>query len=267
MKIPIPCHKKPFRLTVGLRVHRPTTLILVAMDGDHSKTKYVNRKLNFESRDMSRHGVYKEVRIPFPLAPEFMMFQIWDQNKPETRTFHLEKLEVEALEPRNLWEHQDIHRFIPFANWFSQRAGYLPTGMYDSPDHRFLIDYLPVITANSGQPLITPARTNRKTGRIQASKQHLERLSVPVRWFILMHERKHFQLPTRVEKVADLTALKVFLDFGFPKIEAVYAATLAMNAHTPVALQAKTKRLKDIHAFVDQYMTRKAQNIRHQNAA
>jgi hypothetical protein len=266
MRIPIPCHKQPFRLTIGVRVKHPTSLMLVALDGDHSKTHYANRRLNFELLDMTNRGAYKEVRIPFPLSPEFMMFQLWDQNDPETRTFHLEKLEVEALEPRNLWEHQDIHRFINFASWFSQRAGYLPTGVYDSPDQRFLIDYLPVIRDDSGKALVTPARTNRKTGRIQASKQHLEQLSVPIRWFILMHERKHFQLPTRVEKVADLTALQVFLDFGFPKIEAIYAATLAMNAHTPIALEAKTERLKDIHGFVDRYIANKSMNIQYKKA-
>lgn len=254
MRIPIPCHNKRFRLVLGITAKEPTTLILQGKDAERDHTTYVSRRLHFSIKTMKNTGGYREVRIPFPLAPKFMMFEIWDAFNPGKQSYRIKKIDVEPLEPKPIWEHPDIHSFIPFANWFSQKAGTLGTGVYDSPDRRYLIEYMPVIRDNNGIPLITPARQSRQTGRIQASKQHFVPLSIPVRWFILMHERKHFQLPTRIEKEADLAALKVFLDFGFPKVEAIYACTLAMNADSPLAKQIKTQRLKDIHTFVDAYM-------------
>jgi len=258
MRFPIPCDKQRFRLKLGLYLNEPTSLILVGSDSDRPNTVYVSRRVNFTAEDCAGGDAYKEVTIPFPLAPENMLFEIWDENYPEQRTFELLTLEVEMMEPMEIWEHPDIHSFIPFASWFAQKSGFIKTGIYDSPDHRFLIEYMPVIKDDFGQPLITPARTSRANGRIQVSQSHFLPLSVPIRWFILMHERKHFQLPTRIEKVADLTALRVFLDFGFPKVEAIYACTMAMNADNIPALKAKTQRLKDIHAFVDEYIRQKA---------
>jgi hypothetical protein len=121
-----------------------------------------------------------------------------------------------------------------------------------------MIDYMKVIIDEEGVPMITPARTSRINGRIEASQHHILPLSVPIRWFILMHERKHFQLSTREEKVADLTALRVFLDYGFPKLEAIYACTLAMQTNSILAKQAKVTRLKDIHSYIDQYISSNA---------
>ncbi len=123
-----------------------------------------------------------------------------------------------------------------------------------------MIDYMDIIKDDQGIPLSTPARISRFNGRIEASKTHLLPLSIPIRWFILMHERKHFQLPTREEKVADLAALRVFLDYGFPKVEALYACTLAMNAETHLAQKVKLQRLKDIHSYIDHYIANKLVN-------
>lgn len=184
-----------------------------------------------------------------------MMLNVWDKNNIGRNTFEVSKFKIAAMESRSILEHHDIHDFIPFANWFSQNAGTLPVGIYDSPDFKYMIDYMSVIKNEQGVPMITPARTSRINGRIEASKYHLLPLSVPIRWFILMHERKHFQLPTREEKIADLTALKVFLDFGFPKVEAIYACTLAMQADTTIAKKAKVTRLKDIHSYINQYIS------------
>lgn len=255
MRIPIPCKSKRFRLILGFIVVRPTSLIVVGKDAMNSNTTYISREVVISAKHFNGKYGYREIQIPFPLAPEFMMLNIWDTNNIGVDTFKLAKFKIEEMEARMVIEHQDIHQFIPFANWFSQKAGVLPVGIYDSPDRQYMIDYMSVIRNEHGSPMITPARTSRMNGKIEASKYHFVPLSVPIRWFILMHERKHFQLPTRIEKEADLTALKVFLDYGFPKVEAIYACTLAMKAESTVAKKAKVTRLKDIHGFIDEYIT------------
>ncbi len=268
MRIPIPCGGKRFRLTIGFLVNKPTHLILVGRDAENTHTTYTSREVVISQRYFSKGTAYREINIPFPLAPQFMMLNIWDKNDIGRDTFKITKFKVSKMETRAIWEHQDIHDFIPFANWFSQNAGLLPVGIYDSPDLRYMIDYMTVIKDDFGVPLTTPARTSRINGKIEASKQHLLPLSVPIRWFILMHERKHFQIPTREEKVADLTALRVFLDYGFPKVEAIYACTLAMQADSHLAKQAKLTRLKDIHGYIDRYISSNAvQNTSAKTAA
>lgn len=258
MRIPIPCKSKRFRLTIGFTVNRPTTLIIVGRDAENPYTTYASREVVIGPKYFTKGVGYREINIPFPLAPNFMMLNVWDKHNIGRNTFKVSTFSVASMESRSILEHQDIHDFIPFANWFAQNAGILPVGIYDSPDLKYMIDYMPVIKDEHGLPLVTPARTSRMNGRIEASQHHLLPLSVPIRWFILMHERKHFQLPTREEKIADLTALKVFLDYGFPKVEAIYACTLAMKAESNIAKKAKLIRLKDIHSYIDQYINSNA---------
>jgi len=255
MRIPIPSKGKRFRLTIGFTVNRPCSLIIVGKDAENSYSTYTSREVVIGQKYFSNGVGYREINIPFPLAPNFMMLNVWDKNNIGRNTFRISKFNVSAMEPRAIWEHKDIHDFIPFANWFSQNAGILPVGVYQSTDRKYKIDYMSVIKDEAGLPMITPARTSRINGEIEASKHHMIPLSVPIRWFICMHERKHFQLPTREEKIADLTALRVFLDYGFPKVEAIYACTLAMQANSLTAKKAKVTRLKDIHNYIDQYIS------------
>lgn len=255
MRIPIPCKKRRFRLTIGFIVKKPCRLIIVGRDAENPHSNYISRELAIGTKYFQNGVSFKKIRIPFPLAPEFMMLNIWDADHIGRDHFKVNTFKVEPMEDRAILEHPDIHDFIPFANWFSQNAGTLSTGIYDSPKLQFVIDYREVIKNDAGVPLVTPARTARSNGRIEASKSHLLPLSIPIRWFILMHERKHFQLPTRIEKEADLGALRVFLDYGFPKVEALYACTLAMKAVNGIAEAAKLQRLKDIHRYIDNYIT------------
>lgn len=254
MRIPIPCKQTRFRLTLGFTVAKPCRLIIVGRDAENPYTIYISREVVISAKYFKGNVGYREINIPFPLAPHFMMLNIWDKNRIGANSFKVTTFKVQPMEVRAIWEHQDIHDFIPFANWFAQKAGVLPIGIYDSPDLKYMIDYMQIIKNEQGSPMITPARTSRANGRIEASKYHFLPLSVPIRWFILMHERKHFQIPTREERTADLTALRVFLDFGFPKVEAIYACTLAMKAESHLAKKAKVERLKDIHGYIDNYI-------------
>ena len=78
-------------------------------------------------------------------------------------------------------------------------------------------------------------------------------MSIPVRIAILSHEGCHFFLNTRSEKEADLCGIRYYLDYGFPKIEAVYAATKVFAMRPDAIGKAHVNRTKDIMQFIDQY--------------
>ncbi len=248
MNIPIDSQHRRIRVTLRIKVEKATTIVVLGKDVQRPNSIYIARSVHFDLSNTT-----KEINIPFPLTPGQLLLQLKDQHASKNQHFKVEDIQITLLEPKAIWEYPDIHNFIPFADWFVKQAGELPTGTYQSKGEHYRIEYHSTIKDPSGTPLTTPARTSRNNGLIQVSKAHFLKYSIPIRWFILMHERKHFQIPTRSEKEADLGALRVFLDYGFPKIEAIYACTKAMEAYTPLALKAKTERLKDIHRFIGHY--------------
>ncbi|MBL4574814.1 MAG: hypothetical protein JKY51_01775 [Opitutaceae bacterium] len=89
--------------------------------------------------------------------------------------------------------------------------------------------------------------------RVQISHKAFKRFSIPVRVAILSHEGCHFFRNTRSEKVADLCGIKYYLDYGFPTIEAVYAATKVFLQHPESVAEPHVARTKDILNLIDNY--------------
>ena len=254
MIIPIPSKKNRFKLKVGIRALQPGALGIRCYDANRSNTDYIRRRIPFtEDVFKSKKPGYREFSLPFPLSPDQLLIDFHDKTYADDGNFKLEKFEVEKLEPRSVWAEPEMHRFIDFSQDFATKAGYIPTGVYDSKDGDFLIQYLPIIADEAGNKLVTPARTNRKTGRIQVSQSAFIGYTIPVRLIVLFHERYHFQLPTRLEKPADLHGLRLYLDLGFPRTEAVYATTKIFNAHPESVGATHRDRVKDIVNFIDHY--------------
>ncbi|MCB0374451.1 MAG: hypothetical protein KDD04_00875 [Sinomicrobium sp.] len=89
--------------------------------------------------------------------------------------------------------------------------------------------------------------------RVQLSKRLFKTFSIPVRVAILAHEGCHFFKNTRSEKQADLCGIKYYLDYGFPTIEAVYAATKVFKQHPHTIGKPHLIRTRDIMDFIDRY--------------
>lgn len=268
MIIPIPSNGQRFRLRIGIRAFQPLSLVVKGYDTEHANSYYFRRRVPFKpSLFKNELNGYKEFSIPMPLSPKLLIVELYNRAYGDDEDFIIEKFEVEKLEPSEVWAEPEIHRFIQFAQSFAEKAGYLRTGFYDSKSKDFLIEYLPVIKDQNGYPLITPARTNRLTGRIQVSRMHFEKYSIPIRIFILLHERFHFQIPTRKERPADLAALKIFLDLGFPETEAIYAATKIFLDHSISTSKKHANRVKDIHRFVDDYILKNEQGMQLRKAS
>jgi hypothetical protein len=254
MVIPIPSKQNRFKLKIGIRALEPGALGIRCYDANKPNTDYIRRRVPFSTELLkSNNRGYREFSLPFPLSPDQLIIDLHDKNNAYDGNFKLEKFELEKLEPRNVWAEPEMHRFIDFSQDFASKAGYLSTGVYDSKDGDFLIQYLPVIEDEAGNTLVTPARTNRKTGRIQVSQSAFAGYTIPVRLIVLFHERYHFQLRTRLEKPADLHGLRLYLDLGFPRTEAVYATTKIFNAHPESVGGTHRDRVKDIVDFIDHY--------------
>lgn len=254
MLIPIPSKGQRFKINVGIRTSGPCALGVKCHDASKPNTDYIRRRIPF-SADLFKNGKkgYREFTLPFPLSPVELMVEFYDKTYGDDNHFKIEKFELEKLESKDVWAEPEMHRFINFAQNFATKAGYMSPGVYDSKDGDFLIQYLPVIEDEFGDALVTPARTNRKTGRIQVSQSAFSTYTIPVRLIVLFHERYHFQLPTRLEKPADLHGLRLYLDLGFPRTEAVYAVTKIFSSHPESVGEAHSNRVKDIVSFIDQY--------------
>lgn len=257
MVIPIPSQQQRFKVKVGIRAYEPCALGIRCYDATKPNTDYIRRRVPIpEDLFKGKKTGYREFTLPFPLSPDQLMVEMYDKAYGDDTHFKIEKFELEKMPPKNVWAEPEMHRFIGFAQDFATKAGYLPTGVYDSKDGDFLIQYLPIITDEQGDPLVTPARTNRKSGRIQVAQSAFAKYTIPVRMVVLFHERYHFQIPTRLEKPADLHGLRLYLDLGFPRTEAVYATTKIFNSHPESVGIGHTNRVKDIVNFIDNYSGR-----------
>jgi hypothetical protein len=253
MVIPIPSNKSRFTIKLVIRAFRPFSLGIIAFDSTRPNTHYFRRKVTFQAAQFKHGKAFREISIPMPVSPKSLALELIDKYSQYDDAFQIDHLKVEKMPPAQIWETPERHRFMEFAIGFAQRAGYASTGFYNSPDKEFLIQFLPAITDQEGNELVTPARIHRQMPRVQISRKAFKRFSIPVRVAILSHEGCHFFRNTRSEKAADLCGIKYYLDYGFPKIEAVYAATKVFLQHPESVAEPHVTRTQDIMNMIDNY--------------
>ena len=253
MIIPIPSNKRRFIIKLTITALAPFILGIKAYDPHRANSHYFRRKVSFKPSQFAEGKVQRELNIPLPVSPEELELELIDKRYGDDDSFQVEHFEIEQMPSAEVWAAPEQHRFMDFAIRFAQKAGYSPTGFYDSPEKEFLIQYLPTITDQDGEELITPARVHRKMPRVQLSKRMMKQFSIPVRVAILAHEGCHFFYNTRSERKADLCGIKYYLDSGFPSIEAVYAATKVFMLHPETVGKGHVDRTRDIISFIDDY--------------
>ncbi len=261
MIIPIHTNYRRMAIEVSLMAPYPMEVVIRLTDVEHHSSDYFRRKLTFKKKDIAEGKAQRKIVINLPISPRNAVLEIFSLggNKDGVQVNGIKEI---AFPPAEVWAQRELHRFIDFAQDFSKKAGYVKTGFYDSKDQEFLIQYMPEIRDQFGKTLVTPARTNRGTGRIQASKRMFKGYTIPVRFFILMHERQHFQIPTRQEKPADLAALQLYLDLGYPKIEAIYACTKVFKSHPESVGKFHVDRAKDIIDFINNHGIQQQNNLK-----
>ncbi len=250
MVIPLPAHKKRFTVHLNLKARQPVSLGIWVYDPRFPSTDYFRRKVSF------REPGQREIKVPLPVTPDYLELEVFNKTNGSNRGFRVQDFTVKTMPPAELWASEERHRFMEFAIGFAQKSGYTRPGFYPSSDDEFLIQYLPVITDDLGNEQITPARIHRKMPRVQLSRQMFRNFSIPVRVAILAHEACHFFMNTRSEKEADLCGLRYYLDYGFPKIEAIYATTKVFSLYPESVGEAHLQRTRDMMDFIDSYQLR-----------
>ena len=246
MRIPIPAQYRRFRIRLSIAVRRPLPIGVQLSDPRVAHTDYLRRKAFIPTQG-------RELILSLPVSPKRLELQLYPKSGGAMGDFELEDMQIEPLPPPQLWASEAQHRYLEFALGFAQKAGYSPTGFYDSPNQEFLFHYLPAITDPYGKELVTPARTHRLMPRVQISKRMFQHMTIPVRMVILLHEGCHWFLNTRSQKTADLCGLKHYMDYGFPKIEAVYAMTSIFGKYPDLVGSPQLQRTQDVIAFIENY--------------
>ncbi|MFC4636614.1 hypothetical protein ACFO3O_22105 [Dokdonia ponticola] len=252
MIIPIPTNKNRFVIHLRIKAHRAMELGIQAYDPRYPHTYYLRRKARFYKAAQER-----EFELKFPVSSKRLELFLFDKNAFDDQNFSVTSFVVKQMEPAPVWASESQHRFLKFAIEFAQKAGHTPTGYYDSPNGEFLFHYVASITDPLGKELITPARTHRLMPRVQISKRLFLGFSIPIRVAILAHEGCHWFLNTRSQTTADLCGIKQYLDYGFPKIEAVYAMTQIFGSYPDLIGQAQLKRTRDVMDFIQAYIQEK----------
>lgn len=247
MLIPIPSHRKRFTLAITIKVKKAMHVGFKVYDPTVPNTHYFRRKAYLTK------GQQRCIKIPLPVTPEALELEVYDKNTGDDLGIEIVDFKVVMMRDPQFWATPEQQRFMDFAIQFAQKAGYVPSGFYDSPNHEFLFQYLPSIVDAFGKELITPARIHRKMPRVQLSQRLFKTYTIPVRVAILSHEGCHWFLNTRNETTADLCGIRHYLDYGFPKIEAVYAATKIFSRHPGLVGEIQVKRTKEIVDFIDGY--------------
>ena len=261
MVIPIPSQYQRFAIKLRVVVFYPMRISIVVYDPTHTHTHYFRRKLSFRDTHFKTAQAVRDISIALPVSPRQLSLRIADKYSGKDDGFEITDFRLVPMPHQPLWASEARHRFMDFAIAFAQKAGYSPTGFYNSPDNEFLIQYLPTITSTDGTELVTPARIHQRMPRVQLSKQQFKSFSIPVRVAILSHEGCHFFKNTRSEREADLCGIRYYLDYGFPTIEAVYATTKVFLQHPESVGKPHLTRTRDIIAFIDHYKAQKQQEI------
>mgnify|MGYP003111074227 CR=1 FL=1 len=206
-------NKKKFNLVTELYASSPTKVRLVAFDPYKKGAIYMDRWKTIDGNE--------KLELRLPQSPKRLMVRIMPESSDlEVVGFKAKKL---LQFPACYSRQKKILNFVKFAQKFSENLFYLPTGTYYSDNRKYRIDLFNVITDDeTNRPLRTPARISNNNGRIEVSKSHFIKMTIPMRMAILLHEFSHFYLnkETTNEVEADLNALKIYLALGYPYIEA-----------------------------------------------
>jgi hypothetical protein len=244
----IPSNKERFRIRLTIVSKMPFELGIRVYNPLFANSYYFRRKALFK-----KAGLKREFTISLPVSPEVLEMEIFDKNSINDNAFEIENVRVEKMPDIKLWATDEQHKFLEFAINFAEKAGYVTPGFFESRDGEFLFQYLPSITDRFGNDLITPARIHRKMPRVQISQSLFKGYTIPIRVAILAHEGCHWFLNTRSQTTADLCGIKQYLDYGFPKIEAVYAVTKVFGKNREMIGKSQISRTKDVIRFIENY--------------
>lgn len=240
-------------LTLRIKVytHKSCNVRIKVVDSDQPNTSYTDRFKTVDGESI--------FFVRMPVSGRESLVYVYNEENGNLPAGNDDTIEVLSITKEPLEKKMDvvdmanplIRSFVNFATRFSYNAGSMPCGSYVSDDHKFVINYLPIIQ-DGGQEQTTPARIDIDNGLIEISKKQFVTFTIPNRIAILLHEFSHVYLNDNVddEVEADLNALLIYLGLGYPRIEAfeVFAKTFE-NAPT----ELNKMRYDKICDFIDNF--------------
>jgi hypothetical protein len=254
MKSSITTRHAPISLKLVVKTNSAQKLHIVAYDSKDRLRKFTDRFNTVRGEET--------FVIRLPLSSENVTVQVVsertgrnateDKEKVHFEIVSLEKVPLERKLEVSDMGNQLMRSFVKFAEKFSYMSHTLTDGLYGSDDERYFIRMAKVLKGRNGEALKTPARIGAKSGIIEVSKDAFDKMTVPMRFAILMHEFSHFYLndEMRDEMEADLNGLLIYLGLGYPRIEA-YQAFLETFKKSPSPLNKQ--RYDVINKFIEDF--------------
>jgi hypothetical protein len=213
-------NRKPVTVVVSLIAMEPTGIYITGYDPFNPNTEYFSRRIDVKGTD--------RVEFNCPQSPLRLRVIVWSE---DDKKFTIPKVEMNPLYV-NFNMTEDEKKDIKLIENFSRSAGRIPARRtYVVPGAKFKIEYKPVILRDDGSEHPTPARIHTELPLVQVSKKHFNKMTVPQRVAILLHEYAHnflnYNQDDEVE--ADNNMVMLYEGLGYPRLEAVYAFTGVMN--------------------------------------
>lgn len=217
----------------------PPCIYIKVCDDTVKNACYHNRKI-----PVQKNGELKVIlNTPVTASGKMIVDVTAGNNNPSK--FYLKKIQTKYLDTNDgVFSEQEL-KFINSAEYFAKHCSEFNTGVWHDGVNKFIL--MDEIKEN-GEVINTPARVNHDTGEIEINKKDFSNYTVPMRMFILMHERTHYIENNTDEINSDIKAVKALLNRGYPKMEMVYAAT-KIFPDTPVNRQ----RVNSLVGFINQY--------------
>ncbi len=230
-------------LVIHLVAETESVIRIVGCDRDRPCTKFFDRRVGSDEKPFVGE---KRLELPMPVSPDVLKVEIIDLDTGDSEHLKVTNLELKPVKTIPLWIGKRTRDFMDFAMEFALQAGYCPVGGYSSDDERFHILYNDVIrNKKTHEIMFTPARVSRVSGIMEICRKKFKHYSVPMRLLIMLHERMHYEQNTGYEIEADLNALRVYLSYGFPATEAIYA-TANIFYDSPEMIE----RVREITRFI-----------------
>lgn len=244
---------KPTALEFKIQADEPTKVYLMVRDKNNHANQYTNRYNTIKGE--------RSLVVRMPLAPEVAEFIIRDENElvnqaPIYKLLSAKKHDLKTKRSKITKTNKDARNFLDFAEEFVVKIPKLSAGksgsIYSSDDGKYVVRLLDDIVDEKGKEIMTPARISKSTKRIDVSKKKFMSYTIPMRMAILLHEMSHGYVNEEEadETEADLNALDIYLNEGFPRIEAFNVFGKVFNQKPT---EVNRSRFKILKKFIDDF--------------
>ena len=159
----------------------------------------------------------EELLLNMPQSPRMLKILVWAENDQPYTLSSLKLVPLDAVKTDD--------PTVKFIEKFASICGRLRVGNYVADNVDVTIQLKRNIYTDDGQVHPTPSRIHTELPIIQVSKEKFDQMTIPERVIILLHEVSHnfINVDQDNEKESDQHGLDIYIQLGYPKIEAVNA--------------------------------------------